>query len=50
MLAIESARILSDAIDLLRGNPTLAHRVGAFELIASRTQPVPAAAATELRN
>ncbi len=49
VLAIESARILSDAIDLLRGDPTLASRVGAFELIASRTQPTPAAATT-LRN
>lgn len=45
VLAIESARILSDAIDLLRGNPTLAHRVGAFELLASRSVPAPAAAA-----
>lgn len=49
VLAIESARILSDAIDLLRGNPTLATRVGAFELIASRSHPV-STAATARRN
>ncbi len=42
VLAIESARILGDAIDLLRGNPTLASKVGAFQLIASRSPAAPA--------
>ncbi len=42
VLAVESARILSDAIELLRASPALASRVGAFKIIASRVEPAAA--------
>ncbi len=50
VLAVESARILSDAIDLLRGNPALASRVGAFQLVASRGVPPAPVSSTARRN
>jgi len=50
VLAVESARILSDAIDLLRGNPSLASRVGAFHLVASRGVSTAPVSSTARRN